>query len=96
MRLSQNYIDIIKSTLAAKVSDAEVFLFGSRVDDTKKGGDIDLFVSTSQNITLRDELSILVDLEIKGITRKIDLIVDSPRKNKKAFFNTIKEKAILL
>jgi len=96
VRLSREYINIIKSTLLTKISDAQIFLFGSRVDDTKKGGDIDLFVVTSKKITLKDELSILAQLELNGLVRKIDLIIQTPQNNKKDFFNTIKEKAILL
>ena len=96
MRLSREYINIIKSTLLTKISDAQIFLFGSRVDDTKKGGDIDLFVVTSKKITLKDELSILAQLELNGLVRKIDLIIQTPQNNKKDFFNTIKGKAILL
>lgn len=45
MRLSPFYQAIIK-TEAIRVfgENVTVFLFGSRVDDSKKGGDIDLFI----------------------------------------------------
>lgn len=82
--------------LLSKILDAKIFLFGSRVDDSKKGGDIDLFVKTQQNITLRDELTLLSQLELNGISRKIDLIIQTPSKNHNIFFQTIKKKAIVL
>ncbi len=45
MRLTTEQIALIKqkATLIFGES-AKVFLFGSRVDDTKKGGDIDIFI----------------------------------------------------
>ena len=45
MRLSPVYQAIIKAEAIKAFDDnAAVFLFGSRVDDSKKGGDIDLFI----------------------------------------------------
>ncbi len=96
MRLNKKYIDIIKTTISDKIENANIFLFGSRTDDSKKGGDIDLFVQTSQNITLKEELALLAKLEMNGINRKIDLIIDTPQKNKQVFFQKIKDQAIAL
>lgn len=51
MRLKEQEIFIIKDTLSNIFNDMSVYLFGSRLDDTKKGGDIDLFViSTDENL----------------------------------------------
>ncbi len=96
MRLEKEDIEIIKTTLLSKISDAKIFLFGSRVNDKKRGGDIDIFVKTLHNITLKDEISLLAQLELHGISRKIDLIIETPKKKREDFFNTIKKEAILL
>jgi len=96
MRLKKDDVKKIKKVIYTKISDAKIFLFGSRVDDTKKGGDIDLFIETSQDIKLKDELSILTLLELNGITRKIDLIIQTPSRDKSEFFKTIKSEAIIL
>ena len=51
MRLTEQQIQVVKSTAHAVLGeDAQVTLFGSRLDDAKKGGDIDLLFSTSANI----------------------------------------------
>lgn len=96
MRLHLSEIDIIKSTLHETIDDAKVFLFGSRTDDTKKGGDIDLFVQTHKNISLKDELKILAQMEFRGIERKIDLIIQTPQTPPQKLFETILKEGILL
>lgn len=44
MRLSTKAVNTIKTTLEEIISKVKVYLFGSRVDDRKKGGDIDIYV----------------------------------------------------
>jgi hypothetical protein len=47
MRLTEQQIQVFKSTAHAVLGEgAQVTLFGSRVDDAKKGGDIDLLFTT--------------------------------------------------
>jgi len=47
MRLTEQQIDTIRSeTAKAFGTNAQVRLFGSRVDDTRRGGDIDLHIET--------------------------------------------------
>ncbi len=46
MRLSHRLIGLIKGGIKKSYGDVRVILFGSRVDDSRKGGDIDLAVST--------------------------------------------------
>ncbi len=70
MRLTPAEIDIIKSTAKIVYKDAGIWLFGSRVDDRKKGGDIDLFVDTTGTATLQDKLRFLVLLEKKRDLKK--------------------------
>ena len=96
MRLEKKDIENIKKVIQTKILDAKIYLFGSRVDDTKRGGDIDLFVKTTQDIKLKDELSILTLLELNGIQRKVDLIIETPFRDKREFFNSIKKEAIIL
>lgn len=67
-------LDVIKRNFGET---ANVYLFGSRVDDHKKGGDIDLLVVMSGSI---DDLEYLKIKSITGIQfaigdQKIDMVV---------------------
>ena len=55
MRLSLTEIKaIIKSKNNSFGKSSKVYLFGSRVDDNKKGGDIDLYIIPENDINLFD------------------------------------------
>ncbi len=75
MRINNETIELIKE-LANKYFgvDSKVFIFGSRIDDSKKGGDIDLYIETSldlKNIVNNKNL-FLVELEKNITEQKID------------------------
>ena len=74
MRLSDFEIQHIINTVLAFDTQAKVILFGSRVDDTARGGDIDLLVISKQ-ITLADELKLKIQLYDGLGEQKIDLII---------------------
>ena len=48
MRLHKKEIKVLKSTLATLSCDAKLYLFGSRVDDNTRGGDIDLLIVSNK------------------------------------------------
>ena len=52
MRLSDRYIKVIKNKFNEIFDGGEIYLFGSRIDDTKKGGDIDLYLVLNSNTNL--------------------------------------------
>ena len=80
MRLNQKEIEVINSccfkVFGAK---AKVFLFGSRIDDSKKGGDIDLLIVTEPISGVNHferKLNFLVELKKQIGDQKIDVLVD--------------------
>jgi len=96
MRLRANEIEIIKSTVLKQIGDATIILFGSRADDSRRGGDIDLLVKTGHRSSLNDKLKILTDLERNGIMRKVDLLIQTPYTKEQAIFKTAEEEGVLL
>ena len=75
MRLTEFEIDAIKQS-AREIfgSDVQVFLFGSRVDDLKKGGDIDLYIKTDMDHDFRHKIKFLLALEQKIGEQKVDVV----------------------
>ncbi|HIE02824.1 MAG: nucleotidyltransferase domain-containing protein [Candidatus Parabeggiatoa sp.] len=93
MRLSQKEVQSIKQTIHIFDPKALIYLFGSRVDDTKKGGDIDLLV-LSKKLGFMEKIRIKIKLyELIG-EQKIDLII--AENTLKPFVQIIQEKAMLL
>lgn len=79
MRVDEETLKTIK-VLAEKYfgEHCEVRIFGSRVDDTQKGGDIDIYIKTEikENI-LEKKASFLAELKRKVGDQKIDLLVEN-------------------
>ena len=83
MRLSQEQIINIKESAESVFGkSAEVYLFGSRVQDQKKGGDIDLLIdSTSKELlTIENKINFLVTLKKRLGDQKIDVVLNNSSK----------------
>lgn len=82
MRLTNTQIDIIRKATSQNFGeDALVWLFGSRLDDSKRGGDVDLYIETLHRQTLVSELRCKVALE-DSLDLSVDLVVKEPGKDK--------------
>lgn len=97
MRLEKKYLELFIDT-AGQIfgSGVKLYLFGSRVDDTKRGGDIDLYLETDiKENWLDKKIKFLV--EVKKITgdRKIDLVINNGT-NHQYIYDVAKEEGILL
>lgn len=84
MRLTADEIAIIKSLVAQHLGPtAEVRLFGSRVDDGARGGDIDLLVTVPEPVPGMAELRLNAALEAALGDQRVDLLIhatpDTPR-----------------
>lgn len=97
MRLKEE--EILKIKENAKIffdDDAKLYLFGSRVDDNKKGGDIDLYIE----IMIKDKI---VERKIKLLGKlqqllgeqKIDIVVND-FENEKYIYKVAKEEGAQL
>lgn len=97
MRLSKEMIDIIKLVIQENYdNNTRVYLFGSRTDDNKKGGDIDLYVETNlPDSTFERRLRVLARLNSLLGEQKIDLLVNCDGKEK-YIYKIAKNEGILL
>lgn len=83
MRLNDKTRDMIKQEVAKQLgADAVVRLFGSRADDTKRGGDIDLLIELPQPIShpIQAECRLSASLYIQLGGRKVDVLITMPGK----------------
>lgn len=74
MRLNEYEIKAIKESFKQFDNNARIYLFGSRVDDNKKGGDIDLLIF-SDKLTQKDAIKIKNSLWDKIGEQKIDILI---------------------
>ena len=83
MRLDDKTCEIIKSEVASQLGvEAIVRLFGSRVDDTQRGGDIDLLIEPGRPLAhrIQAECRLSASLYIKLGGRKVDVLINDPLK----------------
>jgi predicted nucleotidyltransferase len=97
IRLKDEEIEIIKE-VAIEIfgEDAKVYIFGSRVDLTKKGGDIDIFIETQKEVSLNQEIDFLAKLELKGIERSVDVLIKAKNRDNKPIFEEAKRTGVLI
>lgn len=82
MRLNQHEQTVIRSAVEKHFgNDARVRLFGSRTDDTLRGGDIDLLVETTRTgrDALRAKIASVTDIQLALGDQKVDLVTCSPQ-----------------
>ena len=76
MRLQTRIINTINDAVQKSFGNVNVYLFGSRVDDTKKGGDIDIAIDSNlSRIDFRRNKAKLISQLIKvDFDFKIDIV----------------------
>ena len=78
MRLLPKYREVIKKYFKEIFKNGEVYLFGSRVDDTKRGGDIDLYLVLKEHSNLFDKkIKFLAKIKRELGEQKIDVVFNT-------------------
>jgi predicted nucleotidyltransferase len=86
MRLTTEQVSLIHNAVTQLFGEqARVWLFGSRCDDHKKGGDIDLLIQA--NIVdimqaMRLKIQLLMLLEQRLGEQKVDILLQMPEDNR--------------
>jgi predicted nucleotidyltransferase len=84
MRLTPHEHQVIKQSASACFGEqAEVRLFGSRADDARRGGDIDLLIDTPLT-----DLAVIAQAHVRFVAKlyaqlgeqKIDVLIDYPHR----------------
>jgi len=76
MRLTEFEIKSIIESFWKYFKIGDIYLFGSRVDNTQKGGDIDLYIDTQDSDDLFEKkLQMIRDIKAKIGEQKIDVII---------------------
>lgn len=84
MRIStSNKNDIVRLGKKYFGNDTKLYLFGSRVDNSKKGGDIDLYIAPKKykdrQVLFEQKLKLLASLYKTIGEQKIDIIIASDK-----------------
>ena len=76
MRLSNFLISKIKKAVFKSFGDVEIYLFGSRIDDKKKGGDIDIAIKGNFNKEefKNRKIKFFKELFLMDLDLKIDIV----------------------
>lgn len=99
MRLNPEHRQTIREVVRRKCgADTRVRLFGSRLDDNQRGGDVDVFVELDQPIErpalLSARLSAMLSRRLNG--RSVDVVLSAPHLNKHAVHRVAEKKGQLL
>ncbi|OQW90509.1 MAG: hypothetical protein BWK78_06815 [Thiotrichaceae bacterium IS1] len=99
MRLTSSQVQAIKTTVTRVLGIPHtIWLFGSRVDDRQRGGDIDLFIETDEFISNRAEaVCRLYGALIMTLgDRKLDVIIKDAHTEPAPIFDITKRTGIIL
>jgi predicted nucleotidyltransferase len=98
VRITEKESELIKKAVNEILPDwYEIKLFGSRTEDSKRGGDIDLLISSSRPIDIADsKRKLVIKLENYLGEQKFDLVFDYPGTPDENFIIRIKQTAIIL
>jgi len=74
MRLKPQQAELLKQKIQAYLPDAQVYLFGSRVEDAQKGGDIDILVLADRTLSFQEKFVVKLAFYQQFGEQKIDIV----------------------
>ena len=95
MRLSPTEHQALRTLLGELDPAGRIYLFGSRTDDARRGGDIDIYLQASRPIDLKTRLLTQYRLEAACDTR-VDLTIQNPGQAPEPIHLIAQEQGILL
>lgn len=77
MRISIEKLNLFKNLFTKEYKDIKLFLFGSRVDESKRGGDIDILILSNKKIDRSYIRFVKREFYKKFGDQKIDIVNNS-------------------
>lgn len=99
MRLTEQQIQLVKKAVDSILNAPNnIWLFGSRVDDEKRGGDIDLFIETQSLCSNRAETICRLYGELITMLgeQKIDILLKDKNTDEAPIFEIARHNGVLL
>lgn len=99
MRLTDKQLQAIKQVVATVVGEeATITLFGSRVDDSQKGGDVDLLITLNYEVERPALLSAKISARLVRVLqgRKVDVLLSAPNLQSLPIHQIAKSKGVAL
>jgi predicted nucleotidyltransferase len=75
MRLKAKEIDSIKNVINQFFKDAQIYIYGSQLDDSKRGGDIDIYIIPKDREKLLQKESKIKFLLQNMLYKPIDILI---------------------
>ncbi|MBL4714346.1 MAG: nucleotidyltransferase domain-containing protein [Alcanivorax sp.] len=93
MRLTEEQQRQIQRIVQAQLGNtAVVSVFGSRIDDAKRGGDLDLLIESDVPVPLLQRAALKIELE-SVLALPVDLVITEPGKALSSFQSLAKARA---
>lgn len=99
MRLTDTQRQTIQHIVCDELGpDTTVRLFGSRLDDTARGGDIDLLVEVDEPVEHPAQLSARLGVRLMRAMqgRKVDVLLSAPNLSEQAIHRLAREQGVLI
>ena len=94
MRLNPTELGALRTILRSLDPNGPIYLFGSRADDSRRGGDIDVFLEASRRINLKAALTTQYRLSA-ACNAKVDLLIKNPDQTDQPIHQIAREGTLL-
>jgi len=79
VRLTSKEIEIIKNKSLKIFGECEVYIFGSRIDESKKGGDIDIYIIPQNRENLFSKKAKLKFVLEELLYKPVDVVISKDK-----------------
>jgi predicted nucleotidyltransferase len=74
LRLSKDEVKFIKKTINS-ILESEIYIFGSRLDDNKKGGDLDIYLIPKEKEDLSYKVGLIRMILEERLLIPVDIVI---------------------